>query len=56
MNGNLGGPNHSQTNDPFAQTHDHPMLHPTNEANTEEKEAFYGLLEATLHQRRHPTL
>lgn len=28
------------------------MLHPTNEANTEEKEAFYGLLEATLHQRR----
>jgi exonuclease III len=25
---------------------------PTNEATTEEKEAFYGLLEATLHQIR----
>jgi hypothetical protein len=49
MDSSLGAFNLNQTKYSFAKAHDVQCYVPTNAATIEEKEAFYGLLEATLH-------
>ena len=51
MDSNLGAPNHGQISDPFTHTIVQCYT-PTHEATVEEKEAFYGLLQVTLHIKR----
>ena len=56
MDSSLGAFNYSQAKYSFAKAHDIQCYAPTNAATIEEKEAFYGLLETTLHYVKQPEI